>query len=98
MKNIGKSTLRRACAFTLLVGVTSSAFAGNPTDGTYVASAGPVSIYRSPNGEAQQAILSEIGHARARILVEAYSFTSAPIYSAVSEVASSSEETVAGDS
>lgn len=51
--------------------------------GTYVESAGPVSIYRSPNGGAEQAILSAIDHARTRILVEAYSFTSAPIYEAL---------------
>lgn len=51
--------------------------------GTYVESAGPVSIYRSPNGGAEQAILSEIDDARTRILVEAHSFTSAPIYEAL---------------
>lgn len=48
--------------------------------GTYVESAGSASIYRSPNGGAERAILNEIDHARTRILVEAYSFTSAPIY------------------
>ncbi|MFM0068914.1 phospholipase D-like domain-containing protein [Paraburkholderia aspalathi] len=42
-----------------------------------------MSIYSSPNGGAERAILNEIDHARTRILVEAYSFTSAPIYEAL---------------
>jgi phosphatidylserine/phosphatidylglycerophosphate/cardiolipin synthase-like enzyme len=39
----------------------------------------PVQIYFSPQGECTRAIVREISAARAEILVQAYSFTSAPI-------------------
>ena len=48
-----------------------------------VPAAGPVSVYFSPNGGAERAIVDEINRAKLRILVQAYSFTSAPIYEAL---------------
>jgi len=47
-------------------------------------SAGPsIRLYFSPNGGGTEAIISEIRHARSEILVQAYSFTSAPIAKAL---------------
>lgn len=43
----------------------------------------PVAVYFSPRGGAQDAIVDEIGKAKATILVQAYSFTSAPIAEAL---------------
>jgi phosphatidylserine/phosphatidylglycerophosphate/cardiolipin synthase-like enzyme len=45
----------------------------------------PVEVYFSPNGGAQDAIVREIGKAKTSILVQAYSFTSAPIAKALIE-------------
>jgi phosphatidylserine/phosphatidylglycerophosphate/cardiolipin synthase-like enzyme len=45
----------------------------------------PVEVYFSPNGGAQDAIVREIDRARSSILVQAYSFTSAPIAKALIE-------------
>lgn len=47
----------------------------------------PVSVYFSPNGGAQQAIVDAIGQARESIYVQAYSFTSAPIAKALVDAA-----------
>lgn len=47
--------------------------------------AGTVSVYRSPNGGAQEAVLEAIEAARRSILVQAYTFTSPPIYRALAE-------------
>lgn len=43
----------------------------------------PISIYFSPKGGAQQAIVDTIGQAKKSIYVQAYSFTSAPIAKAL---------------
>lgn len=43
----------------------------------------PVEVYFSPDGGAQDAVVREIGRARSWILVQAYSFTSAPIAKAL---------------
>jgi phosphatidylserine/phosphatidylglycerophosphate/cardiolipin synthase-like enzyme len=43
----------------------------------------PVSVYFSPRGGGQQAIVDVIGHAKESIYVQAYSFTSAPIAKAL---------------
>ena len=43
----------------------------------------PVSVYFSPRGGAQQAIVDAIGQAKETIYVQAYSFTSAPIAKAL---------------
>lgn len=50
-----------------------------------VLTATPVEVYFSPKGGAQEAIVREIGMARSSILVQAYSFTSAPIAKALIE-------------
>jgi phosphatidylserine/phosphatidylglycerophosphate/cardiolipin synthase-like enzyme len=42
-----------------------------------------LSVYESPNGGCESVILDEIRSARQRILVQAYSFTSPPIYKAL---------------
>ena len=51
-------------------------------------SAGPlaadaIQVFFSPNGGATEAVVSEIGNAKNKILVQAYSFTSAPIAKAL---------------
>jgi phosphatidylserine/phosphatidylglycerophosphate/cardiolipin synthase-like enzyme len=43
----------------------------------------PVKVYFSPKGGCTEAIISEIGQAKTEILVQAYSFTSAPIAKAL---------------
>jgi phosphatidylserine/phosphatidylglycerophosphate/cardiolipin synthase-like enzyme len=45
----------------------------------------PCEVYFSPDGGAQDAIVREIGKARSSILVQAFSFTSAPIAKALIE-------------
>lgn len=45
----------------------------------------PVEVYFSPNGGAEDAIVREIGKAKTSLLVQAYSFTSAPIAKAIIE-------------
>ena len=42
-----------------------------------------VSVYFSPNGGCTEAIVKELGNAKSNILIQAYSFTSAPIAKAV---------------
>jgi phosphatidylserine/phosphatidylglycerophosphate/cardiolipin synthase-like enzyme len=42
-----------------------------------------IRLFFSPNGGGTEAIISEIRHARAEVLVQAYSFTSAPIAKAL---------------
>ena len=94
IRNRRLSIDKLAVVAALLATTASSSFGwnrrANVGTGTYVESAGPVSIYSSPNGGAEQAILNEIDHAHTRILVEAYSLTSAPIYPTPRRVASTS--------
>lgn len=47
----------------------------------------PISVYFSPNGGAQRAIVDAIGKAKESIYVQAYSFTSAPIAKALVDAA-----------
>ena len=55
-----------------------------PAAATPEPSAGPsIRLYFSPNGGGTEAIISEIRHARSEVLVQAYSFTSAPIAKAL---------------
>jgi len=42
-----------------------------------------VSVYFSPNGGCTEAIVKELGNTKSNILIQAYSFTSAPIAKAV---------------
>ncbi|ENG0237517.1 phospholipase D family protein [Burkholderia multivorans] len=46
---------------------------------------GSVSVYFSPGGGAEGAVVDEVRAAQHRILVQAYSFTSPPIYKALAE-------------
>jgi hypothetical protein len=43
----------------------------------------PIRVYFSPEGECSDAIINEIDQAKMEILVQAYSFTSAPIAKAL---------------
>jgi len=45
----------------------------------------PTAVYFSPNGGCQTAIINAIMHAKKNILVQAYSFTSAPIIKALQQ-------------
>lgn len=47
----------------------------------------PVSVYFSPKGGAQQAIVDAIGQARSSVYMQAFSFTSAPIAKALVDAA-----------
>jgi phosphatidylserine/phosphatidylglycerophosphate/cardiolipin synthase-like enzyme len=49
------------------------------TDGQTAQSLPPIEVYFSPKGGCTQAVVKEIAAARSTILVQAYSFTSAPI-------------------
>ena len=42
-----------------------------------------VSVFFSPNGGATEAVVKELGNAKSNVLIQAYSFTSAPIARAV---------------
>lgn len=69
-----------------LVFVLTVATAGQAPAVSFVLPAGtPLEVYFSPDGGAQDAIVREIGRARSSILVQAYSFTSAPIAKALIE-------------
>jgi phosphatidylserine/phosphatidylglycerophosphate/cardiolipin synthase-like enzyme len=70
-------TLRRILGFTLLVS-SPSLWASN-----LVLKNVPVQVFFSPNGGAQAAVVSAITKAKKTILVQAYSFTSAPIAGAL---------------
>ena len=48
-------------------------------------STGTVDVYFSPNGGATNAIVTELNNAKTEILVQAYSFTSAPIAKALTD-------------
>jgi len=67
-------------ALALLVATASPAFSTE-----LVLRNTPVEVYFSPRGGAQEAIVEAIGRAKSAILVQAYSFTSAPIAEALSK-------------
>lgn len=48
-----------------------------------VASAGTIEVYFSPKGGCTEAVVRELGKAKHQVLVQAYSFTSAPIAKAL---------------
>jgi len=54
-----------------------------PTDGQAAQSLPPIEVFFSPKGGCTQAVVKEITAARSTILVQAYSFTSAPIAKAL---------------
>jgi phosphatidylserine/phosphatidylglycerophosphate/cardiolipin synthase-like enzyme len=53
------------------------------TQASVIPSTGTVEVFFSPRGGATEAIVSEIGKAKSEILIQAYSFTSAPIAKAL---------------
>jgi phosphatidylserine/phosphatidylglycerophosphate/cardiolipin synthase-like enzyme len=64
--------------FFLLAGLPSS-FAG----AEQIKATGVIDVYFSPRGGATEAVVAEIAKAKTEILVQAYSFTSAPIAKAL---------------
>jgi phosphatidylserine/phosphatidylglycerophosphate/cardiolipin synthase-like enzyme len=47
----------------------------------------PTQVYFSPKGGVTEAIVKELGHAKTEVLIQAYSFTSAPISKALLDAA-----------
>jgi len=66
----------------ILLAVTSAAFAKNKA---VTLPTSDIQVYFSPNGGCTEAIISAISKAKSEILVQAYSFTSAPIAKALVE-------------
>lgn len=54
-----------------------------PAQADHFNSTGTTDVYFSPNGGATKAIVNELNNARSEILIQAYSFTSAPIAKAI---------------
>lgn len=79
---IGKTFLRGGIAALLLILAALPALAYDLT-----LKDTPVSVYFSPKGGGQQAIVDAIGQARESVYVQAYSFTSAPIAKALADAA-----------
>lgn len=68
----------------LAVALVVVVFTGQPAQAaSLVLANSPVEVYFSPNGGAQDAIVREISKAKTSILMQAYSFTSAPIAKAL---------------
>lgn len=55
----------------------------SPADAYHFKATGTEDVYFSPNGGATTAIVNELNNAKSEILVQAYSFTSAPIAQAI---------------
>jgi phosphatidylserine/phosphatidylglycerophosphate/cardiolipin synthase-like enzyme len=68
---------------SLAVGAAIGFNARASAQAVHVDNAGDVSVYFSPNGGAESAAVDAIEHAQRSILVQAYSFTAAPIYKAL---------------
>ena len=68
--------------FALLICSFSLALAASPPP-TTVRSTGTTEVAFSPNGAATETIVKAMGEARHTLLVQAYSFTSAPIAKAL---------------
>ena len=58
---------------------------GLTVNATPLPATGTVEVFFSPKGGATEAIINEIGKAKSEILIQAYSFTSAPIAKALLE-------------
>lgn len=63
----------------LALALLTAALVACPAGDASVPSQAPVRVYFSPDGGCTAAILSAVGQAKSEILVQAYSFTSAPI-------------------
>jgi phosphatidylserine/phosphatidylglycerophosphate/cardiolipin synthase-like enzyme len=81
----GKTVNRRAWAFVAAIVLLAFclAAAGQPAVATTQQTATSIEVYFSPNGGCTDAIVKQIDGARETILVQAYSFTSAPIAEAL---------------
>jgi phosphatidylserine/phosphatidylglycerophosphate/cardiolipin synthase-like enzyme len=75
--NVKRSRLP-LCLFLILALTSSTTYAAD-----LVLNNAPVKVYFSPGGGCTQAIIDEINGAKTEILVQAYSFTSAPIAKAL---------------
>ncbi len=75
-----KRTLSALVAPFVLAAICSTAYAAD-----LVLNNVPVKVYFSPNGGCTQAIIDEVNNAKTEILVQVYSFTSAPIAKALLE-------------
>jgi len=69
--------MRKLIVFSILFLLTNIAYAD------HFKSTGTVDVYFSPDGGVTNAIISELNDAKTEILVQAYSFTSAPIAKAL---------------
>ena len=56
---------------------------GGPTSATVGSASGNIAVYFSPNGGCTDAIVKALDDAKSTVLVQAYSFTSAPIAKAI---------------
>ncbi len=72
--------MRRIIAVVAVVAVAAAWTMGRPTP---AASEDGIAVYFSPNGGCTEAIIDQIGNAQETVLVQAYSFTSAPIAKAL---------------
>lgn len=84
-----KAGVRRLSIAAAAAIATTAAMAAFPVSiekearSTFTFTPGRVDLYFSPNGGAEQAVVQAIRHARRRILVQAYTFSSPPIYQAL---------------
>jgi phosphatidylserine/phosphatidylglycerophosphate/cardiolipin synthase-like enzyme len=69
----------------LLLALLPISFISSQAQADQFKSAGTVDVYFSPNGGATNAVVTELNRARTEILVQAYSFTSAPIAKALTD-------------
>lgn len=56
-----------------------------PVISTAIPATGTIDVYFSPRGGATDAVVAEIGKAKSEVLMQAYSFTSAPIAKALTQ-------------
>jgi phosphatidylserine/phosphatidylglycerophosphate/cardiolipin synthase-like enzyme len=64
----------------LMTGISADALRAHEPEGSH-----PWAVYFSPNGGATQAVVEALGRARETILLQAYTFTSVPIATALVE-------------
>jgi phosphatidylserine/phosphatidylglycerophosphate/cardiolipin synthase-like enzyme len=77
--------MNRTIRTTSALVVSLLLFAICPTSKATAASCPDVRVYFSPNGGCTDAIVVELMHAKSNVLIQAYSFTSAPIAKAILE-------------
>ncbi len=77
---VENTMMRRIIAVVAVVVVAAAWTIGRPTP---AGEEDGIAVYFSPNGGCTEAIIHEIDNAREEVVVQAYSFTSAPIAKAV---------------